>query len=120
MSNPFNRKIYNNHPPVPQPLKEALKDYPELVARLEEALTSVGLEPFMSKNERLDQFDHALSALEGRLGSFMSEAAQEIRAAETSGDAKVIARAKAKKSLMSDCRVRQLSNGVSELTRFFD
>jgi len=120
MSNPFNPKIYSNHPPVPQPLQEALKDYPELIAELQASLEKTGVEPLMSKDQRYDMFESALGLLENRLGGYMSDAAQEVRRAETTGDGELIAKAKARKRLMSDCRMRQLSNGVSELIRFFE
>ena len=120
MNNPFNSKTYDNHPPVPLPLREALKDYPELVDRLQEVLTYVGREPAMSKEQRLDQADQALWALEGRLGSYMAEAAEEVKAAEATGNANLIAKAKAKQALMDDCRSYELQRGLGELRTFFD
>lgn len=120
MSNPFNSKTYNNHPPVPQPLQEALKDYPELIAELQASLKKTGVEPFMSKDQRYDMFESALGLLENRLGGYMSNAAQEVRAAEATGDAEMIAKAKAKETLMIGCRGGKLRRSLEELGSFFD
>lgn len=114
------RKIYKNHPPVPQALQEALKDYPELIAELQESLQGTGLTLFMSKDQRIDQFELALGSLEDGLGDFMGRAAKEVQAAEATGDAALIAKAKEKKMLMNNCRMQKLGNGVSELKAFFD
>jgi hypothetical protein len=114
------RKIYKNHPPVPQALQEALKDYPELIAGLQEVLVTTGVTLFMSKMQRTDQFELALASLEGRLGTYMSNAAKEVQAAEATGDAALIAKAKEKKMLMNNCRMQKLGNGVPELKAFFD
>lgn len=79
-------------PPVPQGLREMLKDYPEHIQRLQGALND-----YMQKPFRLMPFDGAIWALEGRLETFVSEARQEVRAAEASGDVEAIEQAKSKK-----------------------
>ena len=114
------RKIYKNHPPVPKVLQEALKDYPELIAELQESLRGTGLTLFMSKTLRTDQFEMAIALLEGRLGRYMSDAAKEVKTAEATGDAALIAKAKEKKMLMNNCRMQKLGNSISELKAFFD
>jgi hypothetical protein len=114
------RKIYKNHPPVPKVLQEALKDYPELIAELQESLRGTGLTLFMSKTLRTDQFEMAIALLEGRLGRYMSDAAKEVKAAEATGDAALIAKAKEKQFLMDGCRGGTLRQSLEELGSFFD
>ena len=110
---------YTEHPPVPRVLQEALRDCPELIARLQQALQRVGLRPEMSKAQRTDQFEAAIGLLEGGLGMFLSNAAQELRDAEATGDAAQIAKASEKEMLMGDCRGRQLRQSYAELSDFF-
>lgn len=114
------RKIYKNHPPVPKVLQEALKDYPELIAELQESLRGTGLTLFMSKSQRTDQFELALGSLEDHLGSYISDAAEEVKAAEATGDPALIAKAKEKKMLMNGCRGGTLRQSLEELGSFFD
>jgi hypothetical protein len=82
-------------PPVPQKLREMLKDYPEHIEQLQEVLAQ-----FATPKLRLMPFDEAIWALEGRLETFMSEASTELQAAEASGDAQAIAKAKEKEFAM--------------------
>ena len=70
---------FTEHPPVPRVLQEALRDCPELIARLQQALQRVGLHPDMSREERTDQFEAAIGLLEGGLDMFFSNAVQELR-----------------------------------------
>ena len=107
---------FTEHPPVPKVLQEALKDYPDLIARLQEVLEGVGLRPGMSKAQRTDQFEAAIWSLEGRLDSFISETASEVRIAEATGDLALVAKAKEKKMLVSGCRHEF---GLDELADFF-
>ncbi len=107
---------FTEHPPVPKVLQEELKDYPELIKRLNDVLGGAGLRPGMSREQRADQFESTIWSLEGRLGSFLSEAAAEVRAAEAKGDAALVAKLKEKKMLMSGCRHEF---GVDELSEFF-
>ncbi|UJW80367.1 hypothetical protein [Hydrogenophaga sp. SL48] len=51
---------FTEHPPVPKVLQDALKDYPELIADLQEGLKKVGLRPGMSREQRADQFEEAI------------------------------------------------------------
>ncbi|MFA0925109.1 hypothetical protein ACDH50_19245, partial [Xanthomonas fragariae] len=82
-------------PPVPQKLREILKDYPELIQRLQDVLDAYVQRPF-----KLMPFDGAIWALEGRLGSFISEAREELESAKSSGDAAAIGKAQEKELLM--------------------
>ena len=80
-------------PPVPQGLREMLKDYPEHIERLQAALNRI----MEKKMSGADPFERAIWLLEGRLETFVSEARQELRAAEESGNVDAITRAKSKK-----------------------
>jgi hypothetical protein len=107
---------YTEYPRVPQVLQEALKDYPELIAKLQEAISDLGIYPGMHRSLRTDQLEKAISSLEGGLGYFYSLAVQELKSAEVSGDAEAIAKAKAKKTLMIGCHH---DIGWPELAEFF-
>ena len=73
-----------------------LKDYPEHLARLQQVLNIVLEKP----PSITPKFERALWALEGRLETFISEAREELNAAEATGDPETIARAKRKELLM--------------------
>lgn len=113
-------KTYKNHPPVPKVLQDALKDYPELIADLQESLTGTGLTLFMSKTLRYDQFEIAIALLEACLETYWSDAAKEVKAAEATGDVALIAKAKEKEMLMIQCRSGNLVDSYGELIAFFD
>jgi len=85
---------FTEHPPVPKVLQEALKDYPDLIARLEEGLTAVGLRPGMSRAQH---------------------ASDEVAAADAAGDADRTAHARRKLHLLQLHR----RDGGEELMRFF-
>jgi hypothetical protein len=82
-------------PPVPQGLREMLKDYPEHIERLQEVLNRN-----MESGPSLMPFDEAIWSLEGRLETFISEARQELRVAEANGDPETIATAHKKLNLI--------------------
>ena len=107
------------HPPVPQVLQEALKDYPELIAEIQEWLRDVKLTPEMSRARRTDEFESAIGLLETGLGDFYIKAVRELRDAEAKGDSDLIAKAREKEMLMSACRGRRLRQGFAELSDFF-
>lgn len=90
----------NQNPPVPQGLREMLKDYPEHIQRLQDALNEYARKPF-----KLMPFDGAIWALEGRLETFCLEASEEVRMAEESRDPARISRAREMKSAFSAARV---------------
>ncbi|MFZ5662646.1 MAG: hypothetical protein ACOY9B_08065 [Pseudomonadota bacterium] len=83
-------------PPVPQRLREMLKDYPDLIERLQQALNTVTDKP----SKVTPPFEVAIWMLEGGLATFIAEAREELEAAEASGDPDQIARAKSKLDLM--------------------
>ena len=87
-------------PPVPQRLRELLKDYPELIQTLQNDLNAVMLNP--SKVTPL--FDSMIWTLEDALGLFITQARGELEAAQADGNAQAIAEADAKLDLMFDAR----------------
>lgn len=101
-------------PPVPQRLREMLKDYPEHLDRLQEALSDYVRKPF-----KLMPFDGATWALEGRLETFCLEADEEERAAEATGDADEISRKRAKAQQMSRACWKQVWIGDDALREYF-
>ena len=86
-------------PPIPQRLREMLKDYPEHLVRLQDVLNTVVDGPKKAKGSPDYTFEVATWALEGRLGTFVHEAQDELEAAQASGDAEAIVGAKAKEFL---------------------
>lgn len=97
-------------PPVPAQLREMLKDYPEHIERLQEVLNRSAER---SRQIPLMPFDDAVSALKGRLGTFILEASGDFAAAEASGDPTAIAQAQEKERLMSFARSSNI--GMAEL-----
>ena len=102
-------------PPVPQKLREMLKDYPEHIERLQEVLIR-SVE--RSRRAPLMPFDDAISALEGRLGTFISEAREELAAAEAAGDEEAVVKTREKERLMS--RARSGNIGMADLDELWD
>jgi hypothetical protein len=78
-------------PPVPEKLREMLKDYPELIQEIRDTLDS-----YAKKPNPLQPFDGVLWLLEDTLSSFYSDARSELDAAETSGNEQAIQKAKEK------------------------
>jgi hypothetical protein len=103
-----------NPPPVPQGLREMLKDYPEHVQRVQEVLNSVVEKP----SKGTPPFEVAIWVLESRLDAFISEAREELEVARAAEDADTIVRAKEKLRLMLDCR-SQTSWGDDNLADYF-
>ncbi|XUP36321.1 hypothetical protein WAE31_20500 (plasmid) [Xanthomonas axonopodis pv. vasculorum] len=99
--------------PVPQKLRKILKDYPELIQRLQQVLDA-----YIRKPYTLLPFDGAIWALEGRLESFISEARDEFEAAEASGDATAIEKAEKKEFLMLHASSK--NGGMSDLDALWE
>lgn len=111
---------FTEHPPVPQVLQEALKDYPELIAQLEEGLRTVGRSPGMSKAQLTDQLEAATWVLEAALEHATVLAARDARAADSSGNAEQIHEAQTKLRLLDRCYQVDRRDGKSELLVFFE
>jgi hypothetical protein len=96
-------------PPVPQGLREMLKDYPEYIHRLQNDLMRVITKPSKST----PPFEVAIWELEGTLETFIDEAREELKAAEARGDTEAIARADQKERLMF--RAYSKNGGMADL-----
>lgn len=106
-----------SQPPIPQRLRDLLRDYPEYLQTLQNRLNKVAQNP----PDVTPVFEQAIWALEDGLDEFLSEARAELRAAEARGDAEAIARAAAKKRLMFSAFSRNDGmRGLHELKLYFD
>ncbi len=103
-------------PPVPQGLREMLKEYPEHIDRLQEALNTVIEKP----SKVTPPIEVAIWVLESRLETFISEARSELRIAEEGGDPNVIEHAKKKLRLMLDCGSSGPVWSMKDLIEYFD
>jgi hypothetical protein len=101
-------------PPIPQRLRDLLKDYPEHLVRIQEVLNRVVLDHAKS----IPLFEQALWALEGRTDAFIREAQAELEDAQEAGDAEAIALAEAKTSLMR--RAANPNGGLKRLHELWD
>lgn len=89
---------------VPAKLREQLRKHPAHIERLQEALDGVTV----AGRESIPRFELAVWALQGRLGSFLSEARDELDTARAAGDKKEVKRAEANVRLMSEIRLKQV------------
>lgn len=101
-------------PPIPQRLRELLKDYPEHLARIQEDLNDLVLNHAKS----IPLFEQAIWDLEGRTSAFIREAQAELEAAQEAGDANAIVRAETKASLMR--RSRSANAGLGDLDELWE
>lgn len=101
-------------PPVPQQLREMLKDYPEHIDRLQQSLNRLVVKP----RHGIGLFEQAIWVLEGELESFMDEAEDELEAAEASGDVQAIQKAKETDFVMGCTRMNM--GGMPDLMAYFD
>ena len=101
-------------PPIPQRLRELLKDYPDHLAWIQEDLNDLVLNHAKS----IPLFEQAIWDLEGRTSAFIREAQAELEAAQEAGDANAIARAEAKASLMR--RSRSANAGLGDLDELWE
>lgn len=102
-------------PPVPNGLREMLKDYPEHIQRLQEVLNHV----VKTSSAGVSPFDRAIWVLEGRLETFISEARDELKAAEAIGDAEAIDRAEKKIKAIGPAKFKH-NWGDDNLFDYFD
>ncbi|MEQ8067711.1 hypothetical protein ABQZ29_16290 [Xanthomonas sp. WHRI 10200] len=100
-------------PPVPQRMREILKDYPDLIERVQEVLDA-----YVEKPYNLMPFEGAIWALEGRLESFISEAREELEKAQASGDPGAIRYAEEKERATRHASSK--NRGMSDLNEIWD
>ncbi len=101
-------------PPIPQRLRELLKDYPDHLALIQQDLNYVVLDHAKS----IPLFEQALWILEGRTSAFIRDAATKLEVAQASGDAEAIALAEANASLMR--RAADPNSGLKGLHELWD
>ncbi len=101
-------------PPIPQRLRELLKDYPEHLAQIQEDLNDLVLNHAKS----IPLFEQVIWDLEGRTSAFIREAQVELEAAQEAGDADAIARAEVKEELMFSAR--SVNDGLGDLKEVRD
>ncbi len=120
MTDPETRPPLSNGlppPPIPQRLRELLKDYPEHLARIREVLDKVVEDPL----KLTPLFEQAIWALEDQTTVFIREAQAELEAAQEVGDADAIAKAEVKEELMFSARsVNDGLKGLHELWDYFE
>ena len=102
-------------PPVPNGLRDMLKDYPGHIERLQQDLNWMIENPASG----VPPFERAIWLIEGCIESFISEARDELDVAEARGDAEAIAHAKRKVQFMFGCRSRSVWK-ASNLLNYFD
>ena len=103
----------DSSPPVPQKLREMLKDYPDNIQTLQAALNHVIEEP----SSGIPVYEQATWVLKDTLSSFAVDAREELRAAQAAGDSEVIERAKSKASTFGYARANMGS--MSDLKAYF-
>ncbi|MFA0949373.1 hypothetical protein, partial [Xanthomonas fragariae] len=99
-------------PSVPQKIREILKEYPDYIQRLQCALGRYAKNP-----DLLMPFDAAIWILEAHLESFISEAREELRVAQTDGAPSAIIKAEEKERAMRHARSR--NRGMSDLNELW-
>jgi len=87
-------------PPVPQYLREALKDYPELTQKIQQRLNDALLKPFRGT----EPLDEAIGAIEGALDPAYAKANEDLEAIEQAGDAPAIEKARQKMMVLLKAR----------------
>ncbi|MFK3648329.1 hypothetical protein ACI2IY_07790 [Lysobacter enzymogenes] len=83
--------------PVPEVLREMLKEYPDHIERLRETLDYF----VKTSSPGVDPFDRVVWLLEDRLGTFIVQATANLERAQTSGNEEEISAAKQELLLMS-------------------
>ncbi|RYF48845.1 MAG: hypothetical protein EOO27_34740 [Comamonadaceae bacterium] len=85
-------------PPVPQGIRDALKDYPELIREIQEGLNrSVD---GMLRGAHFPPFEEAVWFFESKFDKLYANAIAEVEAAEMGGNSQAIEHAKAKRHLI--------------------
>ncbi|MGH8083591.1 MAG: hypothetical protein ACREP7_23650 [Lysobacter sp.] len=100
-------------PPVPQGLRELLKDYPNRLDALAETLRDAAAEPKGSP-----PFEAAVEALEDTLSRFISEARAEHEAAKAAGDAGATESADTTLAVMF--KARSKNGGLADLDELWN
>jgi hypothetical protein len=101
--------------PVPQTLREIFRDHPELIQEIQDGLNRLIDKPYQGT----PIFEQAVWVLEDTLGQFVARARNDLSAAEQSGNAADIEKAKAKQALVFKARPKQVwLTGLDEFERY--
>ena len=100
-------------PPVPQTLREMLKDYPEHIEGLQSALNSAVEDP----SKVTPPFEVAIWMLERALGEFIDEAREELEVAQAGGESTAVNQSERKEILMLHARGL---HGLHDLCTYFE
>lgn len=106
-------------PPIPQKLREMLKDYPECLQELRKVLNDIVSDPSYGT----PPFEMAVWILGDTLSDFAINAHDELQTAEASRDLKAVTKAKEKELLMYRARSGSAGGGMldlNELKAYFD
>jgi hypothetical protein len=101
-------------PPIPQRLRELLKDHPGHLARIQQVLNALLLDHAQS----IPLFEQAVWALEDQTTVFIREAQVGLEVAQEAGDADAIAKAEANEELMFSAR--SVNDGLGDLKELRD
>jgi hypothetical protein len=102
-------------PPIPQRLRDVLKDYPEHLEQLQQALNAFVEHP----EPKLDPFEEAAWVIESTFDALVIDALAEEKAAEASGDPTAIAKASAKCEAMAIASSKRTWLGDGTLRDYF-
>ncbi|MCH1992719.1 hypothetical protein ACOTEG_14440 [Achromobacter xylosoxidans] len=88
-------------PPVPQCLRELLREFPECIDRLQESLNTYAEDPSSASGPVRFRFERAMHALQCTLAVLAKETSEELDAARAAGDQRMIDRAVRKNNPLS-------------------
>ena len=111
-----------HYPPVPKAIQEALKDYPELIARVKTRLSKndYAISDSLTLSERVDCIYRVTDNLKDGLMHFSSQARTKLEAAEAIGDTAAIAAAQAEREAVTQAIIiNNRSNSWDEFIDFY-
>lgn len=91
------------YPPVPQAVREALKDYPELIAEIERWFSNerYAMSSSFDLSDRVDCLHWVTDSLKDGLSHFSTQARSKLESVQKSGDAPAIAAAQAEREAIT-------------------
>ena len=96
------------YPPVPQAVREALKDHPELIAEIERRFSdpsrehgSYAMSDSLTLSDRVDCLHWVTTRLKDGLSAFLQKARSKLETAQKIGDAAAIATAGAEREAIA-------------------
>jgi len=101
-------------PPVPQFLRETLKDYPELIEQIQDYVNEV-VAKYLERKWGVP-FNEVVEVLEDTLSARYSDASEALKEAEKTSDSQAIYRAKIKYNALVDAK---RGPSLEELENYF-